>query len=349
VAGLDLGGLESALAAGRPPAPVYLLLGPGVWAREQAVALLRAAALGGEADGPGAVLRVRAGETDLVRVLDSASTLPMGMPRRLIILTDLEVLAVGDLELLAEYASRPCATTCLVLAAAQLAARSRAAKSLLAGCARVECAAPRSYEIPGWLAGELRRRQRRCEPGVPELLQEILGDDQAALAAGLEKVLLYLGDGPRPVAKADVAAVLDRLPHGTVWEFVEALEEKDAPRALQALAAILELGEPPESVLRLVLRSRRQLLAGLAAKRQGADPDAVLAAMGVHPKARAVPRLRQAILARLSAHREGEVVAAMPRLLDVDSRLKGGGGEPAPAALARLVLDLVGSGGPPRS
>ncbi len=345
MATLDLAGLEASLEAGRDPAPVYLLVGAGTWARDQALALLRSAVLGEAAPDPGTFLRVQAGEVDLARVLDAACTLPMGGTRRLILLGGVEGLAAEELALLADYAGQPCPSTCLALAARELPARSRGARGLLAEAVRVDCPALRAYEIPRWITGEIRRRGRRAEPGVAELLQEILGDDQAALADGLDKVVLYLGDDRRAITPADVTAVLARLPHGTVWEFVEALEEKDARRALSALAAILELGEPPESILRLVLRSRRQLLAGLAARRRGGGPDQVLEAMGVHPKARAVPRLRRAILDRLARHGEPELVAAIPRLLEVDSRLKGEGGEPPPAALSQLVLELTGGAG----
>jgi DNA polymerase III delta subunit len=180
---------------------------------------------------------------------------------------------------------------------------------------------------------------------VPERLQEVLGDDPAELAQGLEKLFLYLGSSRKTVRVEDVEAVLERIPHGTVWEFVEALEEKDPARALRALDAILELGEPAESVLRLITRSRRQLLTGLSVRQRGEEAEQVLEAMGVHPRARAAPRIRNAILQRLCSHRLEEVVRCFPMLLAADSHLKGGGGGEPRVVLTRLVLDLTGSRG----
>jgi DNA polymerase-3 subunit delta len=320
-------------------------MGAGTWFRERALGLLRAAVLGAEAEESLLVTRTRVGEYSLAALLDAARTLPLGGARRFIVLAGGESLAAEELALLADYAARPQPTTCLVICADKAPGRSKAAQKLLAAAERVECPVLRPYEVSRWMQGELRRQGYRAEAGVCERLQEVLGDDPAELAQGLEKLSLYLGSSKKTVQLEDVAAVLERIPHGTVWEFVEALEEKDPGRTLRALDAILELGEPAESVLRLITRSRRQLLAGLSAGRQGAAAEEVLEAMGVHPKARAAPRIRKAILQRLAAHRLEEVVRSFPMLLAADSSLKGGGGGEPRMVLTRLVLDLTGGRG----
>jgi DNA polymerase-3 subunit delta len=205
----------------------------------------------------------------------------------------------------------------------------------------VDCPALRPYQVPAWLAGEIRERGRRAGPGAAERLQEVLGDDPESLLAGLEKILIWLGDRPGDVTAEAVSEVLSPVPHGTVWEFIEALEDGRPGPALAALGSLLDQGEAPEGILRLVARSRRQMLAGVTARRRGLPDEGVLEAMGVHPRARAAPRVRRAILRRLKGQREGDLAAAPARLLAADSALKGGGAGDARAVLTRLVLDLL--------
>ena len=338
---LDLEGLNRSLATDGA-APFYLLLGASTWHRNQALEAIRQATVP-EEDRALAETRGRVRECDLTEILDSARTLPLGVDRRLVILTGGSALDREETELLVEYASAPRRTTTVVLCATKLPAGPGARALKLAACT-IECAEPRSWEVVGWIRSELGRRGLEHHPGVPEALQALLGNSPQEIAAGLDKLELYVqGHRSQALRIDDVDAVLSRVPHGTVWQFIEALEDRDSERALRCLAASLEVGEPAESVLRLMLRSRRQLMAGLAARERGAGDDAVLEAMGTSPRARRAPRVRKSILARLGRHRLEEVVEALPLLLEADSRIKGGGAGDPEVILARLVIDLVSS------
>jgi DNA polymerase-3 subunit delta len=269
----------------------------------------------------------------------------MGVARRLVALSGAENLKIPELELLAEYAQEPCATTCLVLEGEKLPSTGAAAKRLRAAAVVVECPSLRPYQIPRWLAAEIESRGGRVAGGVAERFQEILGDDPEALLSGLDKVLLYLGSKDDIITPETVSHVLSPVPHATVWEFIEALEDRDTRRALAGLQALLEQGEAPESILRLMARSRRQMLAGSSTRLRGGGDDQVLEAMGVHPKARAAPRLRRAILARVGKHTLRDLSRAPAMLLQADSALKGGGSGSPRAVLTRLVLDLLADHG----
>ena len=111
-----------------PPAPVYLVLGAGLWARRQAVDLLRRA-VAGEDPSPWAVSRGRAGECDIGSLLDGARTFPMGCDRRFVAITAVENLKLSDLEPLADYAEAPGVTSCLVLEGGKMLAASRTTKT----------------------------------------------------------------------------------------------------------------------------------------------------------------------------------------------------------------------------
>ncbi|MFQ5718115.1 MAG: DNA polymerase III subunit delta [Acidobacteriota bacterium] len=337
---MDIGALKTSLEAGQI-APFYLVVGGSTWHRTEAVRMVRAATVP-EADRALAEIRGRIRECDLVSLLDSARTLPMGVARRLVVLSDGDELKKEEIAQLLDYAASPRLTSTVVLCAAKLTSGEES-RRLTRRATVVTCPEPRNWEVGRWIRAEMTRRELAHDAGVPEALQALLGDAPRDLAAGLDKLELYIeGRGARRVGVDDVESSLSRLPHGTVWQFIEALENRDTEASLAALAAILELGEPPESVLRLVLRSRRQIMAGLAAAGRGEGDDGILQAMGTSPRARQAPRVRRAILERLRRHRLDEVVESLPLLLAADSRLKGGGGGGGPGVvLTRLVLDLV--------
>ncbi|MFQ5669767.1 MAG: DNA polymerase III subunit delta [Acidobacteriota bacterium] len=334
--------LDAALGQA-PPESLYLLVGANLWERERCLERLQRAVL-----GDGGLLgftQSRAGDGRVADLLDAARTLPMGGGRRLIVLKDCEALEREDLEQLAAYAVHPQETTCLVLVADALPSTRKTTKILYRQGVTVKCPLLRAHEIPRWMASVIRRRGFSHDPGVPEILVETLGHDQATLVAGLETIALYLGGkSAQRITPSIVNAVLVPMAHGTVWEFIEALEEKNAPLALARLGSMLDLGESVESLLRLVTRSRKQLLAGVAARQEGGGEEAVLEAMGVHPRARAVPRVRRAILSRLARHTQDELVHGLDRVLDADSQMKGGGPGNPDVVLTRLVLDLCRAG-----
>ena len=333
---VDAAGLARALTDGSP-APVYVVTGAGTWFRDQALAALRQAILGPEPD-PLAETRGNLGEADLSRLLDAARTRPMLGGRRLVLIGQAEALDGAGAALLMDYASAPPAFSCLVLHGESLPAAARALAT--AGVA-VSCPALRPWEVPRWIGERLRAARLAAGSGVAEALHDLLGDDPATLAAGIDRLGLLAGR--TTLTPATVREFLEPVAHGTVWEFIEALEDRRVEAALRGVGALLEQGETPESVLRLIVRSRRQLLAGLEARGAGAPEDEVLAACGMTPRARAVPRLRRAVLARVAAHARAGLLGDFERLLEADSRLKGGGAEEPGVLLGRLVLDLLRS------
>jgi len=156
------------------PAPVYLVLGAGQWARRQAVNLVRRAVVGDD-PSPWAMSRGRAGECDVGALLDGAMTLPMGGDRRLVMITAVENLKATDLEPLADYAESPSVTSCLLLEGGKLPTNNAAARRLRKAAALVECPALRPYQIPRWLVDEISARGRKAGPGAAERFQELLG------------------------------------------------------------------------------------------------------------------------------------------------------------------------------
>ena len=332
-AALDAAGLARALE-GASPAPFYVVTGASDWFRNLALQSLRRAVLGPEPD-PLAETRGALGESNLASLLDAARTRPMLTGRRLVLIGHAESLDSAEAAALTEYAARPAEFTCLVLHGESLPAVGRA---LNAAGVTVTCAALRPWDVPRWIEERLRGARLAAGAGVAEALHDLLGDDPGVLAAAIDRLGLLAGRAP--LTAATVREVLEPVAHGTVWEFIGALEDRRADTALRGLDALLEQGETPEAILRLIVRSRRQLLAGLEARRAGAGEDEVLAASGMAPKARVVPRLRRTALARLAAHSRADLLVAFPRLLEADSRLKGGG-EAAEVLLSRLVLDLL--------
>ena len=99
--------------------PVYLLFGPEEYLLRQAISSLRERAVAAEARAFNC--REFSGTAgNALRILEEAKTFPLMAPRRLILVTEVEKLETGGLEMIAEYAGRPEEKSVLVLVADEL-------------------------------------------------------------------------------------------------------------------------------------------------------------------------------------------------------------------------------------
>jgi DNA polymerase-3 subunit delta len=187
---------------------------------------------------------------------------------------------------------------------------------------------------------------------------ERTGFSMRALASEVEKILLYVGTRPR-IATADVLAVLSSNREAGLFDLTNALDEREAVRALAALRQLLAQREPAPAVLGLLASEVRNLLMArcvidsrlegrldpslsyatfqgrvLPGLTAGDDPDGAGARIGAMHPFRAYNVLRSA--ARFS---QAELLAGLSAIHDADLALKTSG-QPDDLILEPLVLSL---------
>lgn len=252
------------------------------------------------------------GETTPDAVMDAANTLPMMLPRRVVIVHEAEKLlapkrdtkaAEAAQERLERFLKAPPPHATLVFICGTLDQRRRAVKILLGEAQVVDCGSiADAADADRWLKARAAREGVTLEPSAARLLVDRAGLDVARLRAAFERVALYAMGQPRVTAddvREVVAAGADAQEN---FGIANAIRDADAPGALRQLAAALDSGLAPFFVMGQIRTAAERL-----------------------PAAR--------------------VVSGIDAVFRTDLALKSSGGDPR-MLLERLVVELCGERGP---
>lgn len=195
---------------------------------------------------------------------------------RLIVVRDAQDLPKEAVETIAAWAANPHEGIVLALIAAGAKA-DKLAKALGSGVAVQKIAAPPPWETAKWLAQRVRGRQGKISPEAAGALVDALGTDLREIAAAADQ-LLQENDGV-----VDVRLVGTRF-HGLeskVYEFVDAVLERDQSQALKRLRSLIEHGENAIGVVAALARQLRLVAAVKDGPRMPAE--AIARDMGARP------------------------------------------------------------------
>jgi DNA polymerase-3 subunit delta len=248
-------------------------------------------------------------------LVDAASTLPMMVPRRVILVLEAEKLLVprreskaaeAELERLEAFIKAPPSHSTVVFLCGALDMRRRAVKLLMKEGQLVNCGSIDSeLDAERWIKARAARDKVTFDSAAVRALVERAGLDLVRLRAGFDRVVLYTMGQPS-VTAADVSEAVVAGPEAQEnFGIANAIQNGDASGALGQLAAALEAGAVPFFLMGQIR---------LAAERM--------------PSSR--------------------VRAAIDAVFRTDVALKSSGGEPR-ILLERLVVELCGASGAGRS
>ena len=256
------------------------------------------------------VERFHGGDVSLRAILDATRTLPMMVPRRLVVVLRAERLlepkresdsATRDADALLAFIKQPPSHATLVLVAGRLDERRRVTKRLLAKATVVRCGVLETvHDVQRWIRSRMKAQGLRISSDAVAVLAGRVGPDIARLRDAVERLILFSGDEPEILA-SDVPAVVGPAVSQDDWAVARAIEHGVSDVALRELGLMLESGAVPHMVL--------GQLAWVARSR--------------------VPAARTA--------------AAIEAVFRTDRALKQSGGDPR-VLLERLVVDLCGTG-----
>jgi DNA polymerase-3 subunit delta len=311
-------------------APLYLVMGEEDCLRDQAVAALKAAALGdasaGADGGPGSGLDafnydvLHGDESDGSEILARAGQAPVFAARRCVVVKSAEKLSAKDGEALLDYLKEPCESTTLVFVAARLDKRLKFSKELVERAVSIDCSSLSEVQLPGWIAAESGRAGVRLSEAAAGALAHLAlslkgegGGSLNLLRRELEKLAAYVPPGKTAGAQ-DVEAVRGGEPGASVFDLSRAIAERREGRALWILARNLDSGEDPLRILGALAWQFRQVWKAKEQRRFG-GPGADLG----------------------GAFTERDLGAALRLCAAADAKLKGG----ASGSSKRLALETV--------
>lgn len=317
-------------------ATVYLLHGEETFGTREAAAWLRAHIVPPGLEDFALDRFDGRDKPDPERIAQAARTLAMMAPRRLVLVSNAEVMFTQDAKSLAKlvgYVEDADPKACLVFHANGRVKKNGTLYKRVAkfGCV-FESSLPRERELAGWTQGRARVRGRTLAGDAAALLVEAIGRDLFTLDGAVERLTLYV-DGKETIQRAHVEETVAFTRARSVWDLVDALADRNASQALAHAHNLLGQGEPALRLMGMVTRQYRQLLIGRSVRAQGASTDEAAAAAGV-PPFRAQTFARQ-----LGNYKGRELVAALDRMAEADRALKGSK-LPAELVFEGMLLDL---------
>ena len=243
------------IAAGKV-GPIYLLIGPDD-ARKVALAgefleLVDAELRAFNVD------RLYGGESTGADVVDAVRTLPMMVPRRVVLLLHAERLlnpkkeseaTARDLEQLEEYVKAPVDTSCLVLVADAVDKRRSLTRQLFSKAIVVECAGPADVaDATKWVKDRVAQEGMTIDARAARLAAERIWPDVSRLRSDVERLVLYAA-GNKTITEADVKEIVAPSVVQDDWGVTRAIERGSARDALRELGMMMDNGAVPYMIL----------------------------------------------------------------------------------------------------
>lgn len=322
--------------------PVYCLVGEDWYRKHGFLAEIKDRLFSGE-DNSLNYEYLLAGEIDAARVLDAVRTPAWDLfstgaagagPSRLVVVDGAEAFSPAEWRKMEEYFSAPDPDSCLVFLVNK-PSREWKEKKLIPARYQVNYSPLKGKQARKWVGEEAARRGLRLSPKQLDQCALVAGNDPGAIAAGLERLLIYKGrEGT--VTDRELRELIGVGQEGTVFNLTELAAAGKAGEALALLNRLLDEGEAPLKLLSLISGSVRKLWLGVDAYARTKDAGAALEAAGVR-------FYREQFIRQVKSLMGGRIAYWYRRLVETDWALKGGEKDPR-LALERLLIDLSSAG-----
>ena len=205
------------------------------------------------------VERMYGGEMKVNALVDSASTLPMMVPRRVVIVHEAEKLFIPkreskaseeELQRLEEFLDAPAPHTTIVFVCGTLDLRRRAVKRLMNKAQVVNCGViDNEADAERWVKVRAARDGLSLDPATPRALVARTGLDIVRLRKGLERLGLY-AMGQQTITPDDVKQAVMAGPEAHAdFGIANAIQRNDVREALREVGRSLDAGMVPFFIL----------------------------------------------------------------------------------------------------
>lgn len=208
----------------------------------------------------------------------ACNTLPFASERRLVIVKNVEKLGKDALDTLAAYSADPAPTCVLALSGAKLAKNTRLYKAVDRLGGVVERKAPRGAEFVRSVISLAADRGKKLPMDAAEAFVTATGEDLRRVSAELDKLVAFVGDRS-DISRADVESVVANSAKTKIWEFSEALADRDCRRSLALASGLLAEGESVFALHAMALKTVRELIAARSLIERGGGSAGELASV----------------------------------------------------------------------
>jgi DNA polymerase-3 subunit delta len=174
----------------------------------------------------------------------------------------------------------------------------------------------RGTQLIGWILNRAKQAGGEFEPKAAVLLASLAGEDVRLADQEITKLLTYV-NFKRPVVEADVMELTAVLPEGDIFEFVDALGNRDRKKAVRVFHRLLA-DQDQLRIFNMVVRQFRLLLLSREILDQYGGETEITKRLKIHPY------VSRKIASQAHHFSQAQLDRIYHRLLDIDSGLKTG-------------------------
>jgi DNA polymerase-3 subunit delta len=174
----------------------------------------------------------------------------------------------------------------------------------------------RGTQLTGWILNRTKQAGGDFEPKAAVLLASLVGEDVRLADQEITKLLTYV-NFERPVVEADVMELTAVLPEGDIFEFVDALGNRDRKKAVRVFHRLLT-DQDQLRIFNMVVRQFRLLLLSREILDQYGGEAEITRRLKIHPY------VSRKIASQARHFSQPQLDRIYHRLLDIDSGLKTG-------------------------
>lgn len=312
---------------------LYILYGEDNFSRRQALEGIKAGLGAGDLLEANTVI-LEGKQVNLAQLTAVCDTVPFLAPQRLVIVEGLLKRfeprpgseQPPEVATLTDYVKKMPHTTVLVLIDDSLKTQNPLLKALSPLATTKSFPRLKGESLKNWCQKRVAQAGGRISEGAASLLAELVGDDLWALAAEIDKLLLY-SEG-HTIAKSDVQAVVSQARQASVFLLVDAVLEGRLAEAIRLLHRLLEEGAHPAYLLVMLTRQFRLALQAKELHSQGLKLPEIKQQLGLTYAA-------EKALAQGHQHSQRRLEKAYRQLLEADLSIKRGKYD------GELALDLL--------
>jgi len=240
--------------------PAYLFLGEEDFLKEEEINRLRSKFLAGSSQELNySVFYAKEKNFNIKEMLDTLNTMPFLSKKRIVILRDAEALSEPFKGSALSYLQNPRESTIFVIESPSPAIKG---EFLLKASGLAQLFYFRRLTDSGinsWLVKKAGISGKKIAPDAINEIKESLANDLRVLCSSMDNIILYIGNR-LVITKADVEKVIGPNPSHTVFDLMNAIERKDAARALCIFSALKKDNKRETELLGLLAWNTRMLL-----------------------------------------------------------------------------------------
>jgi DNA polymerase-3 subunit delta len=320
---------------------LYILYGEDDFSRRQTLEDIKAGLCAGDLLEANTVI-LDGKELSLAQLTAACDTIPFLTTHRLVIVEGLlkrfepspGSKQPPEIATLCDYVKKMSNTTVLVLVDDSLKPQNPLLKAIFPLATIKSFPRLKGESLKNWCQKRVALAGGRISEGAGSLLAELVGDDLWALAAEIDKLLLY-SEG-RTIVESDVQAVVSQARQAGIFRLVDAVLEGRSAEAFRLLHRLLEEGAHPAYLLVMLTRQFRLALQAKELQSRGLKLPEIKQQLGLTYAA-------EKALNQGRRHSQRQLEKAYRQLLEADLSIKRGkyDGE---LALDLLVAELSGAG-----